>query len=270
MSLLCIKLRSFLGLVLHSDCLSPPSPSSPHPPPPNPPPPLTPLGLDPTCGRRQQEQEEECPIASANGSKPLRCDAGQLPVYPSRTAGEPPHHGPAVHPQQQLQHQRPTRTRSSPDGASVIVVPSSTAAPTKPVQNIYRKPMSRINSNPSLRRSREHHFRCNQRLSRHVQLWESDPGDVSCYYSPSGSTQLPGVSPTQGQVEEDLQGVQDYRRRVYTMPSAVPLSGPDAPRGSSCRRKVPRSLEIKRETALGKGTPSPKDKQQLLHSKDVF
>jgi len=269
MSLLCIKLRSFLGVILHSDCLSPPSPPPP-PPPSSPHPPLLPPQPDVASGRQLQEQEEEHPIATVSGSKPPQSEAGQFPVHPSRMAGETPHqHGPAVHPQQQ-QMQRPTRSRSSADGASAILVPSSVAAPPKPVQNIYRKPISRINSNPSLRRSRDHHIRCNQRLSRHVQLWESDPGDVFYYYSPSGSTQLPGVGPTQGgQVEENLQGVQDYRRRVYTMPSAVSPSGPDAPSGS-CRRKVPRSLEIRRETALGRGTSTPKDKQQLLPCKDEF
>lgn len=211
------KLRSFVQLIFRPDCLYHQTTE-------------TTDGKEHEAERRQgKEQDQDDSEATPNGTSTQQTSVSPTATLLASSAScaaedhvVPPHCVGVI-------RNSSLKTRLLSDSAAPPGAAAAAASSTKQVvQNIYRKPMSRIGSNQSLRRSREPHFRPNNshRLSRHFQLFDSDPGDIHDYYSPisppTGNDQ-PGSQGSSTEDDPSAQGSTNYRRRVYTMPS-VPTS----------------------------------------------
>lgn len=219
------KLRSFVQLIFRPDCLY--------------------HQTETTDGkeheeeeeeRRRQDKEQEQDDYEATPNGTLTQQASVSPTATLLTSSAscaaedhvvPPHCG--VIRNSSLKTRLLSDTAAPPGVAAAAAAASTTK---QVVQNIYRKPMSRIGSNQSLRRSREPHFRPNNshRLSRHFQLFDSDPGDIHDYYSPTPpptttGSDRPGSQGSSTEDDPSAQGSTGYRRRVYTMPSVPTTRG---------------------------------------------
>lgn len=210
---LCVKLRSFVRVIFRPGC-------------------ITSCRRTEGAGAEQEPEEEE----SRNRKEQQEEEGGEDDDDELQQSGVKSSHE-FVTSRPSTDHATKARLQSSFDRSTS----SSSSSTKQAIQNIYRKPLSRIGSNPSLRRSRgEPHFRwCQRRFSRRFQLFDSDPGDIhhhrysgSSVNPPNGPHQAPGPdlgddggSSPASQGPSSSSSSSSYRRRVYTMPSSAGSKG---------------------------------------------